>query len=440
MTNLQIQNPISELLQKRGQNREMGLYSCCSANEYVIRAALRRAKDRDTVVLVEATANQVNQNGGYTGMTPVAFRAFLNRLAEEENFPIDKLLCGGDHLGPLTWTHLPEAEAMKNAGELIRSYVLAGFSKIHIDTSMRLADDAPNERLSDVVIAHRGAQLCRIAEEAFAQYSAWHPEAPAPVYIIGSEVPIPGGAQENEDSVTVTAPEDCEATLSTFRAAFCSNHLEAAWERVVAIVVQPGVEFADESVIEYDRTAAHSLTEHLKRHPNLVFEGHSTDYQPLQCLRKMVEDGIAILKVGPALTFALREGLFALEQIERELYGMMDFPCSHFREILEQVMLEDQGQWTKYYHGSMPEKRYARAFSYSDRARYYLTNSKVQGALRLLLDNLNTAGIPMALISQYMPVQYARVHAGILPPKAEDLLMDRVGDCIDDYLYAVLRD
>lgn len=70
----------------------------------------------------------------------------------------------------------------------------------------------------------------------------------------------------------------------------------------------------------------------------------------------------------------------------------------------------------------------------------YLTNSKVQGALRLLLDNLNTAGIPMALISQYMPVQYARVHAGILPPKAEDLLMDRVGDCIDDYLYAVLRD
>ena len=241
MTNLQIQNPISELLQKRGQNREMGLYSCCSANEYVIRAALRRAKDRDTVVLVEATANQVNQNGGYTGMTPVAFRAFLNRLAEEENFPIDKLFCGGDHLGPLTWTHLPEAEAMKNAGELIRSYVLAGFSKIHIDTSMCLADDAPNERLSDVVIAHRGAQLCRIAEEAFAQYSAWHPEAPAPVYIIGSEVPIPGGAQENEDSVTVTAPEDCEATLSTFQAAFCSNHLEAAWERVVAIVVQPGV-------------------------------------------------------------------------------------------------------------------------------------------------------------------------------------------------------
>lgn len=154
----------------------------------------------------------------------------------------------------------------------------------------------------------------------------------------------------------------------------------------------------------------------------------------------MVEDGIAILKVGPALTFALREGLFALEQIEQELYGINDFPCSHFRAVLEQVMLEDQSQWAKYYHGTMPQKRYARAFSYSDRARYYLTNPKVQGAIHALLNNLDAVNIPLALLSQYMPVQYARVHAGALSPRATDLLIDRVGDCIDDYLYAVLVD
>ena len=438
MTILQSQNPISELLQKRGENREMGLYSCCSANEYVIRAALRRAKDHDTVVLVEATANQVNQNGGYTGMTPAAFRAFLDRLAEKENFPVDKLLYGGDHLGPLTWTHLPEAEAMENAEELIRSYVLAGFSKIHIDTSMRVADDAPDERLPDAVIARRGAQLCRIAEDAFVQYRAEHPETPAPVYVIGSEVPIPGGAQENEDSVTVTSPADCEATLAEFQKAFQALDLADAWKRVVAVVVQPGVEFADESVIEYDRGAAKELMTCLSKHPGLVFEGHSTDYQPKECLREMVEDGIAILKVGPALTFTLREGLFALEQIEQELYGINDFPRSYFRAVLEQVMLEDQSQWAKYYHGSIPQKRYARAFSYSDRARYYLTNPRVAKAVDTLLNNLDHVGVPMALLSQYLPVQYARVHAGQLELKAEDILMDRVGDCIDDYLYAVL--
>ncbi len=152
----------------------------------------------------------------------------------------------------------------------------------------------------------------------------------------------------------------------------------------------------------------------------------------------MVEDGIAILKVGPALTFALREGLFALEQIEQELYGVNDFPCSHFRAVLEQVMLEDQSQWAKYYHGSMPQKRYARAFSYSDRARYYLTNPKVVAAVQTLLTNLDNVGIPMALLSQYLPVQYTRAHEGQLPLRSADILIDRVGDCIDDYLYAVL--
>lgn len=431
-------NPILSLLHNRDVNREKGIYSCCSANEYVIRAALRRAKANNTVVLVESTANQVNQNGGYTGMTPAAFRQFLDRLAAEEDFPVKRLLCGGDHLGPLTWTALPEAQAMANAEELIRSYVLAGFSKIHIDTSMRVADDDPNARLSDETIARRGAQLCRTAEDAFAQYTAEHPEAPAPVYVIGSEVPIPGGAQENEDSVTVTSPTDCEATLAEFRRAFAAQGLKNAWERVAALVVQPGVEFADDSVVTYDRAAARELMACLDNHPGLVFEGHSTDYQPKERLREMVEDGVAILKVGPALTFALREGLFALEQIERELYGVSDFPRSHFRAVLEQAMLEDKSQWAKYYHGDLPRKRYARAFSYSDRARYYLVNPKVRSATQTLLTNLDAASIPMALLSQYMPVQYARVQSGKLPLRATDLLIDRVGDCIDDYLYATI--
>ena len=231
-----IQNPIFELLHKRTSAKEKGVYSCCSANAFVIRAALRRAKANDTVVLVEATANQVNQNGGYTGMTPADFRTFLDRLAKEEGMPAHRVLCGGDHLGPLTWQNLPEDAAMANAEELIRGYVLAGFSKIHIDTSMRVATDDPTARLPDSVIARRGAQLCAAAEGAFAEYQILYPDAPKPVYVIGSEVPIPGGAQENEDSVTVTTPEDCEQTLAEFQSAFAARGLTEAWQRVVAIV------------------------------------------------------------------------------------------------------------------------------------------------------------------------------------------------------------
>lgn len=432
------ENPIQKLLLDRGSGREKGIYSCCSANEYVIRAALRRGKMTDTVVLVEATANQVNQYGGYTGMTPALFQEFVTNIAREEDFPPEKLFCGGDHLGPLTWQNLPEKEALEQSKELIRSYVLAGFSKIHIDTSMKVADDDPNERLADTVIARRGAILCRTAEDAFREYLMDHPTAPAPVYVIGSEVPIPGGAQENEDSVQVTTPEDCQATLTAFKNAFEAHQLEEAWNRVIAVVVQPGVEFADESVVEYNRPAASRLTASLKEIPSLVFEGHSTDYQPKECLKAMVEDGIAILKVGPALTFALREGIFALEQIEVELSKMYHFTVSDFRWVLEQVMLDNSVYWKKYYHGDLQKKRYARAYSFSDRSRYYLTNENVQKALSQLLDNLNTYGIPLALLSQYLPRQYSRVRSGQLTTDSRDLLIDRVGDCIDDYLFAIL--
>lgn len=428
-------NPLLELLHNRAVAGQAGLWSCCSANEYVIRAALRRARASDTVLLVEATANQVNQDGGYTGMTPADFHAFVEKLAEQEGMPAQRVFCGGDHLGPLTWQHLPETEAMEKARVLVECYVLAGFTKIHLDTSMRLADDDPGVRLSDETIARRGAFLCAAAERAFAQYEQTRPEAVPPIYIIGSEVPIPGGARENEDSVTVTAPADCRATVETFCRTFAAQGLDAAWERVVGLVVQPGVEFADENVITYDRDVARELTRCLDQWPNLVFEGHSTDYQPRACLRQMVEDGIAILKVGPALTFGLREGLFALEQIEKELDGITQ--PSALRETLDQAMLDNDRNWAGYYHGGPEQQRYARAFSYSDRARYYLPDPAVSTAIGRLMDNLNGIKIPPALLSQYLPAQYRRVRDGQIGIQAEDLLTDHVGDWIDDYLYAI---
>lgn len=426
-------NPIPGLL-----GRGRGIYACCSANEYVVRAAMRRAMARGTWVLIEATANQVNQEGGYTGMTPAAFRGFLLDLAREEGLPPERLLLGGDHLGPLTWRHLPEREAMDKAADLVAAYVEAGFVKIHLDTSMRLGDDDPDAPLDRGTAAGRSARLCAAAEKAFARRREKRPDAVPPVYVVGSEVPIPGGALESEDRVSVTRPEDCLATLEAFRAAYRSRGLAEAWSRVVALVVQPGVEFSDASVVEYDRQAAGELTACLDQWPGLVFEGHSTDYQPAARLRELVEDGVAILKVGPALTFALREGLFALERIEGELRRLRPFPVSGFRATLEWAMCQDGTYWQDYYHGLAAQRQYARAFSLSDRARYYLPHPRVQAALRTLLDNLDREGIPMALLSQYLPVQYQRVRAGQLPLRADALLMDRVGDRMDDYLDATL--
>jgi D-tagatose-1,6-bisphosphate aldolase subunit GatZ/KbaZ len=105
------------------------------------RDALRRAKERNIPVLIEATANQVNQFGGYTGMKPADFYQMVLKMASDIGLPENMMILAGDHLGPLTWQKLPESEAMENSVELVYQYARAGFTKIHLDTSMKVADD-----------------------------------------------------------------------------------------------------------------------------------------------------------------------------------------------------------------------------------------------------------------------------------------------------------
>ncbi len=434
MTN---KHPLKDLVEKQKNGIPEGIYAACSANEYVIEAAMERALLAKTYVLIEATANQVNQFGGYTGMKPVDFRDFVYSIAKKITFPFEKIILGGDHLGPLTWKNEPENTAMEKSLELIRQYVLAGFTKIHIDTSMHLGGDCIACQLSTRVIAERGAILCRGAEDAFRELIVSNPTAVRPVYIVGSEVPIPGGSQDEDEGIQVTKVLDFENAVDAFKQAFLRYNLSSAWENVIAVVVQPGVEFGDETIHEYSREGAQELSMALKKYPGIVFEGHSTDYQTPKSLKEMVEDGIAILKVGPALTFAMREGLFALSNIETELFRFNpEVEQSNFITILDSVMARNPENWIKHYHGNPAKIRYARKYSFSDRCRYYLPVSEVKSSIDLLIKNLKSVEIPLALINQFLPIQYNKVRKGILKKDPESLLKDRIINCIDDYIYA----
>lgn len=428
---------ILNIVRKQKAGQAVGICSACTANPFAIKSVFQRAKRYAQPALIEATANQVDQNGGYTGMKPADYVAFIRSLAEVMDFPQDQLILGGDHLGPLTRVKDPEIKAMAYAEELVRQYVLAGFTKIHIDTSMRLAEDDPAAPLSDLTIARRGVHLCQVAEQAYTELQKINPGAPAPVYVIGSEVPIPGGAQSHEEALAVTDPKACLQTLQTFHDTFEQQGLASAWKRVVALVVQPGVEFGDDTVHDYDPIRAADLAATLKQWPQGVFEGHSTDYQTPQALQAMVQDGIAILKVGPALTFALREALFAMELIEIELYHGQTIELSNFRGVLEQQMLANPQNWQKHYHGDEANLALARAFSFSDRARYYLNDSVIEAAIQRLIENLNRKEIPLILLSQYLPLQYQAVRNHQIPNTAEALILDHIGNCLDDYMLSV---
>ena len=187
-----MKNALQKLVTIQKEGKAVGIYSACSANPFVIEAVLKKGLEDNSCVLIESTANQCDQFGGYTGMTPKDFRDFVYEIADKLGFDKTRIFLGGDHLGPLTWSSLPEAEAMKNSVDLIKAYVGAGFTKIHVDTSMKVADDDPDTRLSDETIARRGAALVKVAEETYAELLKENPDAVEPVYIVGSEVPIPG--------------------------------------------------------------------------------------------------------------------------------------------------------------------------------------------------------------------------------------------------------
>lgn len=425
---------LQRIANENKMGRHAGVYSCCSANGDVIKAVLLKSKLHDTIAVIESTSNQVNQFGGYTNMTAADFRDFVIGLAQEVGIDHRLIVVGGDHLGPLPWAHLPAEEAMAHAEELVRSCVLAGYSKIHLDTSMRLGDDDPSVPLETLTCATRGARLCAAAEAVFAELKAADSAAQPPIYVVGSEVPVPGGDYDQIDC-PVTRPQDCLDTVEVFHTAFADAGLADVFPRVIGLVVQLGVEFAERHLHEYDRTKTADLVAGMRRSP-IVLEGHSTDYQTPENLRRMCEDGVAILKVGPALTFALREALFALEMIEREILAMHPERLSSFRETLDAVMVADDRDWRSYYTGGAEDVRISRAYSYYDRCRYYLPHPDVQAARRRLVENLSGNVIPLCVLSLYLPKQFIRIRAGELPNEPEAIILDKIGDQIDDYLVA----
>jgi D-tagatose-1,6-bisphosphate aldolase subunit GatZ/KbaZ len=420
--------PLLDLLREHKSGARRGIYSVCSSHPLVIEAALREAASSGAHALIEATSNQVNQFGGYTGMTPTDFRHYVADIADRAALPMQRVLLGGDHLGPNCWRTEPSAVALERSEQLVADYVTAGFRKIHLDCSMSCADDPA--ALSDTVVAARAARLCRASENAW-RASGGEP----PLYVIGTEVPTPGGAAEALETLAVTTPAAVTATLGAHRSAFLSEGVAAAWERVAALVVQPGVEFDHYKVIDYDPAKARQLSSRVEDEAGLVYEAHSTDYQTQAALEALVRDHFAILKVGPGVTFALREALWALADIERELKAA---PVRSLKQVMLGAMQRDPRHWRTYYTNPATET-FDLQYSLSDRIRYYWTVPEVQESCDALLTNLKSRGVPLSLLSQYLPVQYAAVRAGALANDPRELIIDAAGQVLRGYALACGR-
>ena len=290
---------------------------------------------------------------------------------------------------------------------------------------MSCADDPVP--LAPVVVAQRAAQLCKAAEE-----TANEEQKAALTYVIGTEVPVPGGEASSINCVHVTRVEDAAQTLDTHRAAFSALGLEDAMTRVIAIVVQPGVEFDHTQIIPYQPHAAEALSGWIRQTP-MVYEAHSTDYQTRQAYQALVRDHFAILKVGPALTFALREAIFALAQMERELIAPEQ--RSHVLEVIDEVMLNEPDYWKKYYRPTWSQAMVDIHFSLSDRIRYYWPHPRIRQGVEKLLTNMSNTSLPLGLISQFMPVQFERLSMNEIVATPHNLIIDKIQDVLRAYRF-----
>jgi len=140
------------------------------------------------------------------------------------------------------------------------------------------------------------------------------------------------------------------------------------------------------------------------------------------------EDGFAILKVGPELTFVLREMLYGLDLIASEL--LPEYGDRPLMRTMEALMLDRPQDWARHYDGDEAGKRLLRHFSLSDRIRYYWTVPEARAAVDRLVAVLRGKHVPLPLLWQYLP---GAAHFADSPLDPEEVLIWRVGQSLSTY-------
>ena len=384
-------NALLDIVHRNRAGESIAIPSVCTAHPDVLRIVLKFAAAENQPIVIEATSNQVNQEGGYTGMTPGQFVAFVSRLALNAGADPTAIIFGGDHLGPQAWRNLPAEEAMAKADVMIRDYVKAGFCKIHLDCSEGCAGEPA--QVDEQTAAQRAARLMSVALNA-----SENPEGLT--FVIGTEVPPPGGAKvDSHGDIAATTPESAASTLQAHECAFLDAGLGDVRALVSGLVVQPGVEFGPMTVYHLPLERSFDLRSVMMRWPNLALEAHSTDYQKPEAYPRLAELGFAYQKVGPALTFAWRQAVYALDQT----LSFEDGSAPIVSPAMERIMLKDRGAWQSHYHGDPDAQFVQRHLALADRIRYYWPHPDAQAAVQAVLAALESRNLSRALVEQFFP-------------------------------------
>lgn len=405
---------LRDIIKRNRAGQTVAIPSVCSSQPDVILASLLRAQTLDRPIVIEATSNQVNQDGGYTGMRPADFMAFVNGIAKDAGVDRDRIQFGGDHLGPQAWRNENPDSAMAKAHALVAGYVQAGFTKIHLDCSEGCADESA--QLDDEVTSRRSADLARTCANL----------ADDLMFVVGTEVPPPGGARADESGeIAATSPDAARATLAI--------HMDRFGDmapQIGGLVVQPGVEFSPMQTHHLPMTKDPKLIQAIADWPLVCLEAHSTDYQHPQVFPRLAELGFAFQKVGPALTHAYRQALYSLDIVRNfSINGDHNLP-----NVLETAMLDNPQYWQGHYQGDADQLKQQRHFGLADRIRYYWPVQTVKIAVQQLVDDLPHQ-IPDPILWQVFSQPVLDRAEGLTGTQIERLIRAQIQLALDPYFF-----
>jgi tagatose-1,6-bisphosphate aldolase non-catalytic subunit AgaZ/GatZ len=354
------------------------LLGICPITINVVKASIRTASFMDFPLMFVATLNQIDIDGGYTGLTQKDFVKLVRKEVErcEYNGPVIIAL---DHGGPwLKDKHVIEGYSFEEAVDWtmksIEACIKAGYDLLHIDATVDITLEK-GKRLSINDVVERTVMLIEYAEDVRKKEG---------VQKLGYEV----GTEEVHGGIT--SPELFEKFIIELRAKLKERKLEEVWPCFIVGDIGTYPVLENKLNVEKSRVLVN-----IARAYNLHIKGHYTDF--VLNPEEYPNMGIAAANIGPELAYSEYLALNSLADIEKRLFssGRISEP-SNIMEKLNRLIIEN-GRWRKWLRGEEADWEKIpyniRQWLLGTSARYILSDQRIINKINKLSSNLEEYSI-----------------------------------------------
>lgn len=354
------------------------IFAACPNSVSVVKAAFRAAKRNNAPIYFAATLNQIDCDGGYTGLTPAEFTRMAALEAAAVNYTGTTIIAI-DHGGP--WLKDKQnverwsvEQAMEGVKRSFEAAVLAGYDLIHVDPTVDIY--VPKGEIIDIrVVVRRTVELIAHVEKFRRERNL-----PPISYEVGTEE-VHGGLADQQ-------------TFDRFLTGLKSGLKEAGLEDVWPCFIV-GKVGTDLHTTLFDPIVARELTDKVRPYGSYI-KGHYTD--GVSNPEAYPTSGMGAANVGPEFTMSEYDALAELEQCETELEAQGRIAqLSRMTAALKRLVC-DSNRWRKWLQPDEKDREFdelkpeRQSWLIKTGCRYIWQQPEALAARQRLYDNLRRNG------------------------------------------------